>query len=106
MLTQEELQNLELERKYFIESNRSQATWIQWVTSKGTSFDCYVQYLDKLSQEDRIDNKIEFIRTIIYALHKPFQFTFFYWTILVFILYKFYFKRRIMKIILIHLILR
>ncbi|KAL6609074.1 hypothetical protein U3516DRAFT_596115, partial [Neocallimastix sp. 'constans'] len=106
MLTQEELQNLELERKYFIESNRSQATWIQWVTSKGTSFDCYVQYLDKLSQEDRIDNKIEFIRTIIYALHKPFQFTFFYWTILVFILYKFNFKRRIMKIILIHLILR
>eukprot|EP00833_Pecoramyces_ruminatium_P018218 jgi/Orpsp1_1/1192250/evm.model.d7180000091715.1 len=105
MLSQVELTALESERKYFIE-NGTDATFFQWLTSKGTNFTCYVNYLNSLDDEARLNNKIDVIRTIIYAIHKPLQFTFFYWTLLIFIIHKFNFKKPVMKIILVHFILR
>ncbi|KAL6609076.1 hypothetical protein U3516DRAFT_635572 [Neocallimastix sp. 'constans'] len=105
MLSEAELIKLQSERQYFIE-NGAEASLFQWLRSKGTNFTCYVEYLNSLNREQEINNKIDIVRTIIYALHKPFQFTFFYWTLLIFILHKFNFKKPVMKIILAHLILR
>jgi len=96
---------MESERKYFIENGAS-ASYFQWLTSKGTNYTCYVNYMNSLDHEQSINNKIDFIRTIIYAIHKPIQFTFFYWTLLIFILHKFNFKKPVMKIVLAHFILR
>eukprot|EP00833_Pecoramyces_ruminatium_P006432 jgi/Orpsp1_1/1180464/evm.model.c7180000073521.1 len=93
------------EKEYFIE-NGAEATYFQWLFSKGTNFTCYLDYLDGLNDEQKLNNKIDYIRTIIYSLHKPFQFTFFYWTLLIFILHKFNFKKPVMKVILAHFILR
>jgi len=97
--------NLESERQYFIE-NGGKATYFQWLRSKGTNFTCYEIYTNSLNEEEYINNQIDIIRTIIYALHKPIQFTFFYWTLLIFILHKFNFKKTVLKIILVHFILR
>jgi len=105
MLTPTELIELQSERKYFIE-NGAKASLFDWLRSKGTNFTCYVEYLNSLDNEQKLNNNIDIIRTVIYALHKPFQFTFFYWTLLIFILHKFNFKKPIMKIILVHFILR
>ena len=96
---------MEAQRKYFIE-DRSKASIFQWLTSKGTNYTCYVNYINSLDKEGELNNEIDVIRTIIYALHKPLQFTFFYWTLLIFILHKFNFKKPVMKIILVHFILR
>jgi len=93
-------------RESFIEANRADATFFQWILSKGTNYTCYVEYMSSLDEEGAINNRIEIIRTIIYALHKPLQFTFFYWTLLILILYKFNFKNRIVKIITFHFIFR
>lgn len=105
MLSENELMLLESERQYFI-VNTTDATLFEWLRSKGTNFDCYKDYLNSLSDEQKLDNKIEQIRTVIYALHRPIQFLFFYWTILIFILHKFNFKKPVMRIILYHYILR
>jgi len=105
MLSEAELIKLQSERKYFIE-NGAEASLFDWLRSKGTNFTCYVEYLNSLDNEQKLNNNIDVIRTIIYAFHKPFQFTFFYWTLLIFILHKFNFKKPVMKIILIHFILR
>jgi len=105
MLSHEELLTLESERGNFIE-NGTNASLFQWLGSKGTNFTCYMEYLNKQDNEDKINNTIDIIRTIIYALHKPVQFTFFYWTLLIFILHKFNFKKPVMKIILVHFIFR
>eukprot|EP00833_Pecoramyces_ruminatium_P003298 jgi/Orpsp1_1/1177330/evm.model.c7180000061026.1 len=105
MLSEAEIIALQSERKYFIE-NGAQASLYQWLTSKGTNFTCYIEYLNSLDREQDINNKIDIIRTIIYALHKPIQFTFFYWTLLIFILHKFNFKKPVMKIVLAHFVLR
>jgi len=93
------------QRKYFIE-NETEATYFQWLRSRGTNFTCYINYLNSLDDEQKVEYIIEDIRTSAYAINKPIQFAFFYWTILIFILYKFNFKKPIMKIVLIHYILR
>jgi len=105
MLTQDEISKLQSERQYFIE-NGAQASYSEWLFSKGTNFTCYLRYLDSLGEEDKLENKIDVIRGIIYSIHRPLQFTFFYWTMLIFILHKFNFKKPVMKIILAHFILR
>jgi len=105
MLSQEELVALEAERSYFIE-NGTDANVFQWLRSKGTNFTCYVEYLNSLDEEGKLNNKIDTIRNIIYAIHKPLQFTFFYWTLLIFIIHRFDFRKPVMKIILAHFILR
>ncbi|KAG4085953.1 hypothetical protein H8356DRAFT_1060922 [Neocallimastix lanati (nom. inval.)] len=94
------------DRKYFIEDNRTERSTFEWLFSKGTNYSCYIQYLYSLNKEQKLDNTIDKVRTVIYALHKPLQFTFFYWTILLFVLYKFNFKNKILKLIAVHLILR
>lgn len=92
------------EHKYFIENRK--AGYIESLLSKGTNYSCYEQYISKLDDEDKIESKIDTIRTIVYAIHQPFLYTFFYWTILIFILHKFNFKNKILKIILLQFILR
>ncbi|ORY43196.1 hypothetical protein LY90DRAFT_671768 [Neocallimastix californiae] len=91
--------------KNFIDP-REDNTLFQWIFSKGTNYSCYNEYLSTLKDEDLINNRIDVIRTIIYSIHTPLQFTFFYWTLLLFILHKFNFKKPVMKIVLIHFILR
>ncbi|ORX81427.1 hypothetical protein BCR32DRAFT_268282 [Anaeromyces robustus] len=99
MLSEAEIASLQSEKKYFIE-NIPSASYFQVLNSKGTNFNCYLEYLNSLNEEQKIDNVIEKVRVIAYALHKPFQFLFFYWTILIIVLYKFNFKKPVMKIIL------
>jgi len=105
MLTDIEIEALKSQRKYFIE-DPTKASYFELLMSKGTNFTCYIEYLNSLSDEQKINNKITTIRTIIYALHRPIQFVFFYWTVLLIILHKFNFKKPIMKIVLWHFILR
>eukprot|EP00833_Pecoramyces_ruminatium_P016455 jgi/Orpsp1_1/1190487/evm.model.d7180000079333.1 len=95
------------DRKYFIENGES-ASYFRWLSSKGTNFTCYQDYMSQLEndRERKINNRIELVRTIIYALQKPIQFSFFYWTILILIIYKFNFKNKIIKIIIFHFIFR
>jgi hypothetical protein len=93
------------QKQYFIE-NGTDATYMQWLLSKGTNFTCYLEYLNSIDGEQKLNNKIDEIRTIIYAIHRPIKFLFFYWTILIFILHKFNMKKPVMKIILFHFILR
>ncbi|ORX81428.1 hypothetical protein BCR32DRAFT_268283 [Anaeromyces robustus] len=90
--------------KYFIE-NRT-ASWSEWIHSRGTSFQCYLQYLNGLDEQAKIDNTIDTVRNILYAFNKPFQSYFFYWTLLIFILHKFNFKKPIMKLVTLHFIFR
>jgi len=107
MLTPEQINAIEVaERKYFIETNRDQATYFQWLRSKGTNFTCYIEYLNSLSEEDILNNKINSIRILIYAISRIFTFKFFYWTLLILIIHKFNVKKPVMKIILFHFIVR
>jgi len=82
------------------------ASFFDWLRSAGTNFTCFQNYYFSLSKERKIDNKIDLIRTIIYSFMEPFKSQFFYWTILLFILHKFNFKKPVMKIILAHFVLR
>jgi len=93
------------EQKYFIENGRK-ASYFEWLTSKGTNFTCYEKYLAQLDSEKRLNIKIDNIRTTINAITCPIEFKFFYWTVLLFILHKFNFKKPVMKIILLHFVLR
>jgi len=96
---------LNSQRKYFITNTTNASLW-DWLSSKGTNFTCYENYYRGLNDEEKLDNKISTVRTIIYALTQPFQSQFFYWTLLIFILHKFNFKKPVMKLILAHYILR
>ncbi|KAL6622106.1 hypothetical protein U3516DRAFT_266099 [Neocallimastix sp. 'constans'] len=93
-------------RHSFIETDRLNAGYFQWLFSKGTNMTCYIDYMNSLDDQAKLNNKIEVIRVIIYALHRPLKFLFFYWTMLIFILHKFNFKKPVMKIILAHFVLR
>jgi len=93
-------------RNSFIETDRENAGYFRWLFSQGTNSTCYINYMNSLDDQDKLNNKIETIRVIIYALHRPLKFLFFYWTMLIFILHKFNFKKPVMKIILAHFILR
>jgi len=106
MLTQTELSAMEYDKKYFIETDRAQHSYVDWLFSKGTNYSCYVQYMENLNGPSDLQNKINVIRTIIYAFSRPFSFAFFYWTLLIFILHKFNFKKPVMKILLIHYVVR
>ncbi|ORX47665.1 hypothetical protein BCR36DRAFT_330509 [Piromyces finnis] len=113
MLTVEEINSLSSrvnynytlnnERSYFIENGQN-ATLFQWLKSKGTSFDCYIRFLNETNTSDvkLLNDKIDFARTIFYAFLKPFQSQFFYWTLLLLIMYKFNTRRPIIKLILYH----
>lgn len=81
-------------------------TWFTWIFSMGTSINCYKDYLEDLGDIQKYNNNISVVRTIIYALAKPLQSQFFYWTLLLLILHKFNFRKPVMKIILAHYILR
>jgi len=80
--------------------------FFDWIGSKGTNYSCFVNYYNNINNEDHIDLKINIFRTIIYAMSQPFQSAFFYWTLLLFILHKFNFKKPVMKVILLHFVLR
>jgi len=97
-------QILERDQKYFITPEKHGIT--DWIFSKGTNFGCYATYLSKLDKEGYVGTKIDVYRTVIYALAKPLQSHFFYWTLLLLILHKFNFKKPVMKIILAHYVFR
>eukprot|EP00833_Pecoramyces_ruminatium_P002646 jgi/Orpsp1_1/1176678/evm.model.c7180000058574.1 len=97
---------LQSEKQYFIETNRGQASYFQWLSSKGTNFTCYLNYMNSLGNEDFLNNKIDIVRNVIYALHSPIKFLFFYWTVLILILHKFNFKKPVVKIVLGHFLIR
>ncbi|ORX85073.1 hypothetical protein BCR32DRAFT_290929 [Anaeromyces robustus] len=105
MLSDKELLILESQRHYFIEHDRDKASYLDWLKSRGTNFDCYKEYLNSINNENKIDSKIDTIRTIIYALFCPFKGLFFYWTLIICILHKFNFKKPVMKIIIAHYVL-
>ncbi|ORX49335.1 hypothetical protein BCR36DRAFT_353800, partial [Piromyces finnis] len=108
MLSPDEIKSLQFQRKYFIENGR-EASNIEWLFSKGTNFTCYLEYMSNqkfISNEEKLNNSIEDLRIILYTLTRPFQICFFYFTLVVFILHKFNFKKPIMKIILVHYIFR
>jgi len=96
-----------LNSKYpkFIENNRD-ASFFDWLFSMGTNFTCFVKYYDELGKEDQLDNTINIVRTVVYAITEPFRSPFFYWTLLLLFLHKFNFRKPVMKIILAHFILR
>ncbi|ORX61265.1 hypothetical protein BCR36DRAFT_408212 [Piromyces finnis] len=106
MLTDQEIKSLyDKEYKYFMENDSG--TLGQWLSSKGTSFDCYIQFINETdSSIQRINDKIDFARNIFYAFLKPFQSPYFYWTLLLLIMYKFNARRPIIKLVLYHYTLR
>lgn len=96
-------------RHSFIETDRLNAGYFQWLFSKGTNFTCYLEFMEErkyISDEQSIDNMLYKIRVISSALGKPFNMLFFYFTLVVCILHKFNFKNPIIKIIIIHYIFR
>ncbi|OUM67105.1 hypothetical protein PIROE2DRAFT_5481 [Piromyces sp. E2] len=75
MLSEADKASLLLDKKYFIEKGSiKDASYFQWLSSKGTNFSCYDEYMNGLSEQDAINNKIENIRIIIYALQRPITF--------------------------------
>jgi len=95
--------------KFFIEKGQEKsASFFDWMTSKGTSIDCYVLYLNETNSNDLndINHKLDVIRTIINSLLMPFQSQFFYWTLLLLIIHKFNFRKPIMKLVLYHYVFR
>ena len=68
MLSYKEIHNLEYtQKKYFIESNRADASYFQWLFSKGTNFTCYIEYLNSLTEEKILNGKIDTVRTVLNA---------------------------------------
>lgn len=103
-LNHSEIIELQKLRPYFIE-NRT-ASWWEWMRSKGTNFECYLSYLDQFNEEGRLNNKINTIRTILYSFNMPIKSIYFYWTLLIFILHKFNFRKPIMKLVTFHYLFR
>eukprot|EP00833_Pecoramyces_ruminatium_P004375 jgi/Orpsp1_1/1178407/evm.model.c7180000065153.1 len=93
------------ESHYFLNASNHNSLG-DWLLSKGTSYPCYIQYIMQNREIDDINNKIDVIRTVIYAISKPLQSQFFYWTLLLLILHKFNFRKPVMKVILAHYVLR
>jgi len=92
----------------FIEDElaRNTSSSFKWYFSKGTNYTCYKNYEQTLSDEGRISNVVDKIRIIVYAVSCPIQFLFFYWTLIVFFLHRFNFRKPVMKLILFHFIFR
>jgi len=106
MLNEKELLFLESQRHYFIENNRGEASYFDWLRSKGTNFECYKQYIESLDDGDRLNSKLHFLQTLIYALIVPVTSYFFYWTLIICILHHFNLKKPVMKLILTHYLVR
>ncbi|ORX80767.1 hypothetical protein BCR32DRAFT_268678 [Anaeromyces robustus] len=87
------------EEPQFIQ-NRT-AGLIEWLSSKGTNYTCYKQFKDSITEAQNLDLSVSTVRTLVGIVYKPLQYTFFYWTMILFILYKFNFKHRVMKLTLI-----
>jgi hypothetical protein len=93
----------------FIEPDRyDSAGLFDWLTSKGTSFNCYVKYVNETNNDPMgvLNQKIDVVRIIFYAFLKPIESQFFYWTLLLLIMYKFNTKRPVTRLILYHYTLR
>jgi len=102
-----ERQQLAISSKEYFILNITNPNYFDWLKSKGTVQQCYIDYMaSNHSEEQLISNKIDMIRNIIYAVIKPFSNQFFYWTLLLLILHKFNFRKPVMKIILAHYVLR
>jgi len=86
--------------------NISNPTFLQWMKSKGTSYQCYLECMEGYSDISYYNRKIEQVRVVVNAIQAPLNFLFFYWTLIVFILHKFNFQKPVMKLLLGHLILR
>ncbi|OUM56124.1 hypothetical protein PIROE2DRAFT_19416 [Piromyces sp. E2] len=72
------------QRKYFIEpQDYSNAGFFDWLLSKGTNFTCFVTSFNETTIDPlyNVKSNIDYARTILYALLKPIQSQFFYWTI-------------------------
>jgi len=93
------------DERYFIKSNSNPDFW-DWIFSKGTNFTCYVETLTSLNETGINNRRIDVFRTIITTIQTPLHFYFFYWSLLVFILHKFNFRKPVMQIILGHLVIR
>jgi len=107
-LTAEQYAPYESQRKYFL-TNLGQEDYsiLDWLSSKGTSFECYVDYMNRQNAEYGLNQKINNVRVILLALTMPFsKMYFFFWTVTIFFLHKFKFKKPVMKIILFHFLLR
>ncbi|KAG4091218.1 hypothetical protein H8356DRAFT_1708775 [Neocallimastix lanati (nom. inval.)] len=98
------LDNANLQSKFI--SDPSKASVADWLFSRGTSYECFIQDVMLKDEVGQLDSTINTIRLIIYAFAKPLQSQFFYWTLLLLILHKFNFRKPVMKLILAHYILR
>ncbi|KAL6594771.1 hypothetical protein U3516DRAFT_608376 [Neocallimastix sp. 'constans'] len=92
-------------KKDFI-GNITNPSLSQWWFSKGVSYNCYLECMSRLTDESYYNGQINKVRVIVNSIQAPLNFTFFYWTLLLFILHKFNFKKPVMKIVLGHLIIR
>lgn len=105
--TSEDYSLYESERKYFLSDlTERNYTFFDWFFSKGTSFDCYVEAMKKQTYEDKFNNNINIVRTILLGISRPFSIVYFFWTMLVFLFHGFNLKKPVMKIILLHFVLR
>ncbi|OUM65028.1 hypothetical protein PIROE2DRAFT_8091 [Piromyces sp. E2] len=50
-------------RKYFIENDRSAGYW-EWFFSRGTNYTCYEQFMNDLTEEKSLNNKIDVIHKL------------------------------------------
>jgi len=89
----------------FIDSKEN-PNLFQWIFSKGTSYECYNEFMNKASEAKMINMKSEVFTTLITSIVRPLEFYYFYWTLLIFVMNKFNFKKIVMKFLLFHLLLR
>ncbi|ORX85076.1 hypothetical protein BCR32DRAFT_265909 [Anaeromyces robustus] len=105
MLNEKELLLLESQRHFFIENNRGNASYLDWLRSKGTNFECYKEFLKTVNDEDRVNSRYHFLETFSRILIVPVTSYFFYWTLIICILHKFNLRKPVMKIIVAHYVL-
>ncbi|ORX61156.1 hypothetical protein BCR36DRAFT_341482 [Piromyces finnis] len=106
--TNDQWDDIQSKKKYFIGNDQEAGYW-GWVFSKGTNFDCYVEYMAGYYKNSGItvpNNALNTIRTIINAFIKPVNQSFFYWTLLLCIIHKFNFQKPVMKLVLGHYVFR
>ncbi|OUM59804.1 hypothetical protein PIROE2DRAFT_14571 [Piromyces sp. E2] len=92
-------------QKDFI-GNNTNPSFIDWMCSKGTSYDCYLSCMDQLNEIGYYNSRIQQVRVVVSAIQAPLNFLYFYWTFIVFMLHKFNFNKPVMKLLLGHFVLR
>jgi len=108
-ITAEQYAKYDSQKKYFLtDLGVKDYSLLDWLSSKGTSYECYVDYMmHHQGPEYDLNQKIDIVRVILIALSRPFsKMYFFFWTMVIFFLHKFKFKKPVMKIILFHFLLR